>query len=254
MATTAPPTEPDVVYPDSDGKPMADNTLQYEWIVTLKGNLDALFAGNPGVFVAGDNLIYPVKGNNTIRQAPDVYVAFGRPKGHRGSYRVWVEGGLFPQVVFEVRSPGNRAGEMARKLAFYDQYGAEEYYLYDPDRNTLEGYTRTEEGLDTVPEMNGFASPLLGIRFDTSSEPLVVYYPDGRRFLTFQEVMDQAASAELRATEARVQVEQARRQADQARVQADQARIQADLKQRENERLRAILQAAGIDPDAGSVG
>jgi hypothetical protein len=129
---------------------------------------------------------------------------------------------------------------MARKLAFYDEYGAEEYYLYDPDRNTLDGYIRTEEGLDTVPEMNGFVSPRLGIRFDTSDDPLVVYYPDGRRFLTFQEVMDQAASAELRATE--------------ARVQADQARVQADLSLRENERLRALLQAAGIDPDAGPTG
>ena len=240
MSAIQPPEQLPIHYPDSDGQPMSDNTVQFTWIALVMWNLEHQFAARPDVFVAGDHLIYPIEGDPDTRQAPDVYVAFGPQKGDRGSYKVWVEGGLFPQVVFEVRSPGNRAGEMARKLAFYDQYGAEEYYLYDPDRNTLEGYTRTEEGLDTVPEMNGFASPLLGIRFDTSSDPLVVYYPDGRRFLTFQEVMDQAASAELRATEARVQVEQARRQ--------------ADLKQRENERLRAILQAAGIDPDAGSVG
>jgi hypothetical protein len=32
---------PKIDYPDSDGLPMADNTLQYEWIVTIKGGLDA---------------------------------------------------------------------------------------------------------------------------------------------------------------------------------------------------------------------
>jgi len=86
MNPTPTSTEPDVVYPDSDGMPMADNTLQYEWIVTIKGNLDDIFARNSEVFVAGDNLIHPVRGNNKIRMAPDVYVAFGRQKGYRGSY------------------------------------------------------------------------------------------------------------------------------------------------------------------------
>jgi Uma2 family endonuclease len=193
MNVIARPTPPGpVVYPDSDGKPMADNTLQYEWIVTIKGNLDIVFGPRDDVFVAGDNLIYPVEGRPEIRQAPDVYVAFGRPKGHRGSYKVWDEGNTFPQVVVEVLSPGNRAGEMARKFVFYEQYGAEEYYLYDPDRNRLEGYIRGPAGLDDVPDMNGFVSPRLGIRFDMTGPELVVYRPDGQRFLTFAELGERA--------------------------------------------------------------
>ena len=84
--TTTPP--PAVDYPDSDGQPMADNTLQFLWIMTLQGNLDLMFRENPDVFVAGDHLIYPAEGKPEICQAPDVYVAFGRPKGHRGSYKV----------------------------------------------------------------------------------------------------------------------------------------------------------------------
>jgi hypothetical protein len=32
---------PKIDYPDSDGLPMTDNALQYEWIVTIKGGLDA---------------------------------------------------------------------------------------------------------------------------------------------------------------------------------------------------------------------
>jgi Uma2 family endonuclease len=90
---------------------MADNTKQFRWIVVIKENLELLFADNPQVFVAGDLLWYPVEGDNAIRQAPDAMVVVGRPKGNRGSYRQWEEGGVAPQVVFKILSPGNRFGE-----------------------------------------------------------------------------------------------------------------------------------------------
>lgn len=131
-------TLPAVEYPNSDGRPITDSTLQYIWIVMLRGNLNLLLRDRADVFVAGSHLIYPVEGDNAIRQAPGVYVAFGRPKGHRRSYRVWDEDGVFPQVVFEVLSPGNRAGEMNRKRAFYRKYGVEEYYVIDPDDTTAD--------------------------------------------------------------------------------------------------------------------
>src|SRR5262245_26764408 len=94
-----------VVYPESDGQPIADNTKQFEYIVTIKCGLEAQYRDDPNVFVAGDLLWYAVEGGNTIRQAPDVLVAFGRPKGDRGSYRQWEESGVAPQVVFEILSP-----------------------------------------------------------------------------------------------------------------------------------------------------
>ena len=76
---------------------MAENTLQYQWIVTIKGGLDAIFLDDPNVFVAGDLLWYPVEGEPTIRIAPDAMVAFGRPKGYRGSYKQWEEGTSLPR-------------------------------------------------------------------------------------------------------------------------------------------------------------
>ena len=36
--------QPPIIYPDSDGKPLADNTLQFQWIVTIKENLEAVYA------------------------------------------------------------------------------------------------------------------------------------------------------------------------------------------------------------------
>ena len=83
--------KPEIIYPDSDGNPMADNTVQFRWITTIKANLDWLFTENEQVFVAGDLLWYPLEGNNKKRQAPDVMVVFGRPKGDRGSYQQWKE-------------------------------------------------------------------------------------------------------------------------------------------------------------------
>lgn len=93
-----------IQYPKSDGQPMADNTLQYRWIVTIQGGIDAMFKNNPDVFIAGDLLWYPVEGNNKIRIAPDILVAFERPKGDRGSYLQWKENNITPQLVFEILS------------------------------------------------------------------------------------------------------------------------------------------------------
>ena len=155
-----------IEYPDSDGRRMAENTLQFQWIMTLQGGLDDLFRDTPDVFIAGDLLWYAVEGLVKRRTAPDVMVAFGRPKGRRGSYKQWVENGVAPQVAFEVLSPGNRPTAMAKKLLFYETYGVEEYYIYDPDDVELTGYVRDNSGVFTpIPNTNGYTSPRLGVRF-----------------------------------------------------------------------------------------
>ncbi|MFM6755148.1 MAG: hypothetical protein ACKPJ4_05615, partial [Dolichospermum sp.] len=59
----------EVIYPDSDGQPMANNTEQFRWILVIQQNLDWLFADNPDVFVAGDLFWYPIEGKNYIVNA-----------------------------------------------------------------------------------------------------------------------------------------------------------------------------------------
>jgi Uma2 family endonuclease len=187
MSQLAFPQKPEVIYPESDGKPMSDNTKQFRWIVVIQQNLEWLFADNPNVFVAGDLLWYPVEGDNKIRNAPDIMVAFGRPKGDRSSYQQWKEENIAPQVVFEILSPGNTLTEMNKKQVFYDRYGVEEYYLYDPDKNDLSGWLRSDR-LDVIDTMNNWTSPKLGIRFDSSEEELQIYRPDGELFATYVEI------------------------------------------------------------------
>jgi Uma2 family endonuclease len=197
--------ERQIIYLDSDGQVMADNTKQFRWIVLLKENLECLFAQNSEVFVAGDLLWYPVEGKPDVRVAPDVFVVFGRQKGDpegiccaaRGSYRQWQEDNIAPQVVFEILSPSNTLKEMLKKQQFYDRYGVEEYYIYNPDNNELTGLQRLGDSLTVIEEINNWTSPRLGIRFVVTPETLEVYYPDGSPFLTTIELKQRADSAEL---------------------------------------------------------
>lgn len=225
-----------VHYPESDGKPMAENTLQFRWIVTIQGGLDDLFVDNPQVFVAGDLFWYPVEGHPEIVQAPDILVVFGRPKGDRGSYRQWVEGNVAVQVAWEVLSPGNRVRGMALKLQFYERYGCEEYYVYDPDGNELTVYVRVGDRLQEVADVKNWVSPRLGIRFDFSGPEMRILRPDGQPFLTFLELAAKGRQAEAA-------LEQARREQDERRREAEEATAKAD-------RLAAQLRAAGIEPQS----
>ncbi len=232
------PPRPEILYPDRDGQPMSDNTLQFEWIVTLKEGLEAVFKDDPNVFVAGDLLWYPVEGDNKTRTAPDALVAFGRPKGYRGSYRQWDEDGIAPQVVFEVLSPGNRFGELQRKFQFYERFGVEEYYIYDPDHAVLEGWRRVGETLQEIPEPSGWVSPRLGVRFELSGGTLTLWGPDGRPFLTYVELVRVRDAIE----------------AERNALVAAQRRLRCAHEQRDAERLRAErlaerLRALGVDPE-----
>ncbi|MEP0983889.1 Uma2 family endonuclease [Leptolyngbya sp. AS-A5] len=111
-------------------------------------------------------------------------------------------------------SPGNTGEEMSSKFEFYQTYGVEEYYLYNPDRNDLTGWIRRGSALSKIQQINGWISPRLGIRFELTFQDFVIYRPDGDRFLSPVEL---------------------KRLADQERQRA--------------ERLAEYLRSLGIDPD-----
>lgn len=244
LALTRTPPFAGVKYPESDGKPIADNTLQFEWISTLKGGLDALFADDMAVFVAGDLLWYPTEGDNQTRMAPDVMVAFGRPKGYRGSYLQWRENGIAPQVVFEILSPGNRAGEMQTKREWYERFGVHEYYEYDPNRIKFSVWLRGVNGVwEQIPASNGFVSPRLGIRFELpDGEQMRVFRPDGKPFLSFVETVQQGEIAERDRDDERAERRIAEAERDLAEAERDKERARA-------ERLAARLRELGIEPE-----
>ena len=225
-----------IVYPDSDGQPMADNTKQFRWIMLIHANLDWLFRDQELVFVAGDLLWYPVEGNPKYRVAPDVMIAFGRPKGERGSYKQWQEDNIAPQVVFEILSPGNTEGEMDRKLQIYARCGVEEYYIYDPDRFVLKGYQRSDDFyLERIERMDGWTSPRLGITFGLIEGELQLTHPDGRVFENFENV---ATERDL------IRADKQQLETDKQQLEADKQQLEAAKNKRD-----AKLRELGIDPD-----
>lgn len=235
-------TQKDIIYPDSDGQPMADNTKQFELIVWIKENLELLFTNDPNVFVAGDLLWYPVEGDNKLCQAPDVMVANNRPKGYRGSYQQWLEDNILPQVVFEIWSPGNRPSKMAQKFEFYDRYGIEEYYLYKPDLVDLTGWQRRNSRLELIDKIPGWVSPRLGVRFEVSESEIQIYRPDGQPFLTYLELAQQREQERERA-------QQAESRAQQAESRAQQAEALLEQERQRSQALEAKLRELGINPE-----
>ncbi|OBU77797.1 Uma2 family endonuclease [Cylindrospermopsis raciborskii] len=248
---------PKIVYPESDNKPMADNTRQFTWIVKIKENLEILFKYNADVFVAGDLFWYPVEGSNKIKLAPDTMVVFGRPKGHRGSYRQWEEDNIPPQVVFEILSPGNNNTEMDRKKLFYLKHGVEEYYVYDPDRISLEVSIRENNSFKEIENFTTWTSPRLKIRFDMTQDELVIYYPDGSKFLSPVELSNYAEQETQRAEREKLLKEQETQRAERERFlkeqetqRAERERLLKEQEQIKYQTLLSQLKAKGIDINA----
>lgn len=125
-------------------------------------------------------------------------------------------------MVFEIWSPGNTTKDYTNKYRFYNKYGVQEYYLFDPDRKELLGWLRRGDDLVEIEFMNDWVSPRLGMRFEWDGAELKLYHPNGERFKTYVEL---AQSVE----------------AERVRAEAERARA---------ERLAAQLRARGIEPEA----
>ncbi len=223
MGTVLTLTEEALLYPGDDGQPMAESTEQYRWIVVIKENLEFLLADRPNVFIAADLAWYPIPVEEPPApyQAPDVMVVYGRPKGPRRSYLQWKENNLAPQVVFEILSESNKTRKgreaMAAKFEFYELHGVEEYYIYDPDDFTLEGWQKQGDRLVMIPQMSQWVSPRLEIRFDwPPRQELVLYAPNGDPFLSFVELGQQMRQEQLRANQEQLRANQAQLRAEQA--------------------------------------
>ena len=222
---------PPIIYPESDGKPLSDNTKQFELITVIQGNIDTLVPD----FVAGNLSWFPVEKQTGINVAPDVMVVLGRPKGHRRSYRQWEEENIPPQVTFEIASPSNTRQELeGKKLEFYDTYDVEEYYLYDPDRLHLMGWIRRGGQLQPIVSMLGWVSPRLGIRFEMINNDLKLFKPDGEAFATYRELTERARRAE-----ALVEIERQRAELAEVRARESEQQKQFEQQRADSERQRA---------------
>ena len=63
-------------------------------------------------------------------------------------------------------------------------------------RNVLFAYTRGLATLRCVFVATSFTSERLGIRFDMTGDELAVFHPDGRRFMPFEDQMEELDRAD----------------------------------------------------------
>ena len=234
------------VYPESDGKPMAETDLHREimfWIIHL---LQRFFAGQR-VYVSGNLLIYYEQGNPRKSVAPDCFVVWGVEARLRPIYKLWEEGQA-PQVVFEVTSKSTRREDMKDKMRLYAQLGVEEYYLYDPTSDYLKpplvAFQRVGDSFAPMQPDNGemhlgdliflpgegespeYVSPLLGLRLALDEENRLQFYSveSGERLLSDFEIGQQAKAAARLAEQRTAEVE-----AENLRLRAELARLRGEL-------------------------
>ena len=159
-------------YPESDGKPLAENDPQLHAIHYAFGALRLYYAASADVYVSADLLIYYEEGNLRASVAPDAFVVFGVEDRMRGNYKVWEEG-KGPDFVLEVASPSTWREDVGPKRSIYARLGVKEYFLYDPTGEhlapRLQGYRLVEgeyerlSAVESIDRTLTMSSEVLGL-------------------------------------------------------------------------------------------
>lgn len=123
--------DPSIIYPSSDGIPMAESDTQRIPLMDTSAALSLHFSDRPDVYVSADILIYYEMGNPRRCVAPDVLVVIGVPDHRRDSYFVWRDGKA-PDFVLEITSNSTQARDATTKRDIYAGMGVTEYWRYDP--------------------------------------------------------------------------------------------------------------------------
>ncbi|MDH3603035.1 MAG: Uma2 family endonuclease, partial [Candidatus Tectomicrobia bacterium] len=143
-----------IIYPESDGKPMAETDVHIDALIYLREALKDYFRAAPRVYIAGNMLLYYEEGNPSACIAPDVFVVQGVDKYERRTYRLWEEAQP-PAVVFEITSRSTRLEDKGTKRALYAMLGVREYFLYDPLgeylQPALQGYRLRGDDYEPIP-------------------------------------------------------------------------------------------------------
>src|SRR6185295_15975977 len=105
--------------------------------------------GRSDFFVGGDMFVYysveqarDVAAGRPYFRGPDVFYVSGVEGGReRKAWVSWNEGGRLPDVIIELLSPSTAKIDRTVKKDLYARiFHTQEYYLFDPDGATLEGF------------------------------------------------------------------------------------------------------------------
>ena len=199
------PTETADLYPESDGKPMAETERHFRELLKNFNRLENHFAHIPDVYVLGDMMMYYEEGNPRKSISPDIFVAFGIGKKERRIYKIWEEGKP-PDFVLEFASKGTYRNDLTGKVQLYAEIGIPEYFLYDVDRRYLPtplmGFRLIGRAYVEIPALpnSGIPSERLGLEFHLLDDSFDIYDPEAEEWLkTAAEAAEDRANQEATA-------------------------------------------------------
>ena len=183
---------PTLVYPESDGKPMAETPKHQQVMIDCMDIMRSHFREVPDVFIGGNMFLYYEEGNPRKSISPDVFMVRGVSKKELRVYKTWEQPPTL-DFVLEVASPSTFENDLTVKKEIYAKIlCVKEYYIYDPyheiepafigfrlvgayyeDIDFVEGRLRSEVlGLE-LGEYEGMLrlyNPVTGTWLDTSRE------------------------------------------------------------------------------------
>ncbi len=245
-----------VVYPESDGEPMAETEVHILAIVELLATLRFYYRSRSDIYVIGNMFLYYEEGNPQARKAPDLMVVKGVDTSQpRRVFKVWEEKAV-PCVIIEFTSKSTCDEDQGDKKAVYARLGVREYFLFDPLHEYLdqpfEGYRLI--GQEYVPmeaaSAGGLVSEELGLRLLPEGGLLQLYdLKKGGRLLAPQEWYDVARKAQeqarqelARAEKAELFAQQEQQRAEKEKQRAEKEKQRADMAEAEAARLQALLE------------
>jgi Uma2 family endonuclease len=215
------PEKPEVYYPSSDGKPLAET---YDHLYAILTTLEVLKQHLSGcrVTVLADQFLYYNEGFPRMRVAPDVMVIFDVEPGGRDNYKIWEEGQV-PKVIFEMTSKSTQGEDLAFKKTLYEQLEVQEYWLFDPKgewiSEQLRGYQLLEGRYFPIFDSR---SNVLQLRLAIEGKLIGFYREDtGEKLL----IPDELASAVRQKTQ---EVLEAQELAERERTRAQEAEDRAE--------------------------
>lgn len=217
---------PTVVYPESDGKPMAETDRHRRLIIDFILMLEDHFKNTNDVYVSGDLLIYYEEGNIYKSVAPGVFVVFGVSNKDRRTYRTWEEGRT-PDFVLEAASPSTYNKDITDKKELYASVlSVREYYIYDPYQEVsphFQGYRLVDGMYEAIEFTDGkLPSVVLGLELGEHEGTLSLY--DVSRLMWLSPPKARIQQAETRAIQAEARAENA--EAELAKTLAALKRLQ----------------------------
>jgi len=243
------PTERAVIYPESDGKPMAETDFHRDLMIDTIDRLNNHFKERPDVYVSGNLLLYYEEGNPRKFVAPDVFVVFGIEKKKRRTYLLWEEE-KEPDFVLELVSRNTYRQDLGKKKKLYASViKVKEYYLFDPDgrylQPSLQGYRLIDDIYSEIQPVNGqLPSDVLGLELAEEAGELRLFDPLARGWVLkpAEEEAQARRRAEARTRRAEARVQQAEAKAQQEYLARQQVETRAEQAETELAQLRVLLE------------